>query len=543
MDAERVAKVVLTVVDGPEKGRTFEYTEQDNFLLGRDANGSQAHCRLGPDDKYVSRNHFLLEVNPPDCFLRDAGSLNGTFVVRRGEAGQVFFLEGRDAREWEAPARKLAELFACQAVQKGPSRLGMEHGDLIRVGRTVIEIAVTEEMMTDAADNAQGGTNLCVECGAPLSAGPSADRAPPTQALEGLCEQCRLARGPQDFAHNTSNRIMCAACGEDVTTPADSDGRAAELREVALYWCRSCAEARREAVPIAVMGGCRLLRELGSGGFGVVYLGWQETTGRVVALKLTRDKVKRNERMLARFKHEISIMRELRHPHLVRLYDEGLGTDDSYYFVSEYLPRGSLADYLRARPGGTVPYREACDIIAQALDGLAYFHNIEGKYIHRDLKPAKILLSDNGPGKLLAKIGDFGLARSYILRGGTITREGEWAGTQFFCAPEQIYDFRRVTPAADVYSLGITLYYLITGEFPYHFPSRQEMLELIARKKKVRDPVDIILGSDQPTPVEKKAPQLPKGLAAAINRAIEKKASRRFDSAIAFSKAIEEYCR
>ena len=74
--------ITLTVIEGPQKGKRFDFSEPDTFLLGRDNTGSTAHFRLNNDDTQVSRNHFLLEVNPPDCFIRDAGSLNGTFIVR-----------------------------------------------------------------------------------------------------------------------------------------------------------------------------------------------------------------------------------------------------------------------------------------------------------------------------------------------------------------------------------------------------------------------------------------------------------------------------
>lgn len=89
-------KINLIVTEGTEKGKSFSFDEPENFLLGRTAEGSKAHFRLSTDDTYVSRNHFLLEINPPDCFIRDAGSLNGTFILRPLEK-TVFFLEGRDA--------------------------------------------------------------------------------------------------------------------------------------------------------------------------------------------------------------------------------------------------------------------------------------------------------------------------------------------------------------------------------------------------------------------------------------------------------------
>jgi hypothetical protein len=100
-------KVSLTVVEGTEKGKSFSFDEPENFLLGRNAEGSKAHLRLSPDDTYVSRNHFLLEINPPDCFIRDAGSLNGTFILRPLEK-TVFFLEGRESDK-ESYERKAEE--------------------------------------------------------------------------------------------------------------------------------------------------------------------------------------------------------------------------------------------------------------------------------------------------------------------------------------------------------------------------------------------------------------------------------------------------
>jgi serine/threonine protein kinase len=145
----------------------------------------------------------------------------------------------------------------------------------------------------------------------------------------------------------------------------------------------------------------------------------------------------------------------------------------------------------------------------------------------------------------VVKIGDFGLAKSYILHGGTITKEGDWAGTVFYCPPEQIIAFKDAKPCTDVYAMGMTLYRLIAGEFPYHFPNRREQFEMISKGKKPRDPVDIILGEHKPTPIQKKVPDIPNNLSEAVNKAIEKDASKRFQSAEGFKKAIEEHatCR
>lgn len=112
-------KVTLTVVEGPQRGKKFEFREPDNFLLGRDNAGSNAHFRLNNDDTQVSRNHFLLEINPPDCFIRDAGSLNGTFIVRPG-GKQVYFIAGRmdDKNEYESRGARLKENLGYVSLQR-----------------------------------------------------------------------------------------------------------------------------------------------------------------------------------------------------------------------------------------------------------------------------------------------------------------------------------------------------------------------------------------------------------------------------------------
>jgi len=245
--------------------------------------------------------------------------------------------------------------------------------------------------------------------------------------------------------------------------------------------------------------------------------------------------------LVERFMREIAIMREFRHPNLVRLYGDGISEQDSLYFVSEYLPEGSLADVFTNHYDGKMPYGEACDFIAQALEGLAYFH--EKGYVHRDLKPENILIRKNEEGKLIAKVGDFGLAKSYVLHGGTITKTGEWAGTLFYCPPEQIKDFKSAKPWTDVYAMGVSLYFLITGEFPYDFPNRKKFFEMISRGEKPKDALSIILGKDQPMPIEKKAPDIPKDLAKTINRAIKKDAAERFSSVDEFRKALERHVK
>jgi serine/threonine protein kinase len=239
-----------------------------------------------------------------------------------------------------------------------------------------------------------------------------------------------------------------------------------------------------------------------------------------------------DEKAALRFHREIRIMEDLAHPCVVRLFDQGNDRGRPWY-ACEFCPEGSLHELFAERYRGPLPVDEACRLICLALEGLAYAH--EKGYVHRDLKPSNILLAKRD-GTLVAKVADFGLAKSLDGAGlPSITRTGEAAGSLLFMPPEQFLNFKRVEPAADVYALGVTLYLLLTGKFPFDFPSP---LEQILKGKRVRDPVEIVL-QDEPIPVEKRRPDLLPGLADVVNRAIRKNAGARFPSAVEFRAALE----
>jgi len=114
-------KVYLTIIEGPDKGKIYDFTEPDNFLIGRGASGTKAHYRLGQKDTYVSRNHFLIEINPPYCFLRDAGSLNGTFIIKKDNQ-VVYFLQGRKERAWQETADSYIQQYQCASLIKAAEK-------------------------------------------------------------------------------------------------------------------------------------------------------------------------------------------------------------------------------------------------------------------------------------------------------------------------------------------------------------------------------------------------------------------------------------
>lgn len=517
--------ITLTVIDGPQKGKVFQFNEPDNFLLGRDNDGSKAHFRLNNDDTQVSRNHFLLEINPPDCFIRDAGSLNGTFIVRPGSK-RVYFMAGRNdnKNEYESRAAKLKDTLGYSSLQRSEDRLKLTDQDVIHVGQTAILVEIVSHARPQVAQNAVDSDSHCIECGASMPNPANRKRADLLCVDDFICTTCKAKH---EQARRPVRSVNCCDCGCDVTRQADSDGKADELKTIALYFCPSCAKKRvKGQLPVERrIKSYRLLTQLGEGGFGIVFLAWHESTNRAVALKITKEIIKNDPALVQRFKREIAIMQRLKHPNLVRLLDEGIAESGNYYFVSEYLPAGSLTDYTWNNFDGILPVAKACQIYAQALEGLTFLH---GKgYIHRDIKPENIILTKDTSGKRIAKLGDFGLAKNYLVHGGTLTGANEWIGTIFYCPPEQILDFKHSSPASDVYSMGIAFYNSVSGQFPYDFPSREECARMIRRGERPRDPISFILGDDKPIPIEKRVPGIDRNVAKAVNAAIEKDVKKR----------------
>jgi hypothetical protein len=203
-----------------------------------------------------------------------------------------------------------------------------------------------------------------------------------------------------------------------------------------------------------------ILEPIDAGGMGEVYLAWHEVLNAEVAVKVSQA-----PELEARFRHEIELQNDLGgHPHIVAVKTAGRFGDGSY-LVMEYVPGVDLGRSVAGR--GPLPWREACECIRQAALGLAHAHAMG--VVHRDLKPSNLVRSEaDGSVKIL----DWGLARRLDRASAgedrRLTRPGVIPGTPDYIAPERIGDPEKVSPASDLYSLGCTLYELLTGHPPFH---------------------------------------------------------------------------
>jgi serine/threonine protein kinase len=256
-----------------------------------------------------------------------------------------------------------------------------------------------------------------------------------------------------------------------------------------------------------------VIRELGKGGMGIVYLAQHRVMSRMVALKVINRRLLRNQMAVDRFQLEVQSAARLNHRNIVTAFDaEQAG--DLHFLVMEYVEGTDLATTVSRR--GQLPVVYACNYIMQAAQGLQHAH--EQGMVHRDIKPQNLMRTRKGTVKIL----DFGLARlasnsdSDAPAPAGLTVEGVTLGTPDYIAPEQARDSRRADIRSDIYSLGCTLYFLLTGSVPY--PSGTVVEKVLAHC------------TGNPVPIGSFRSDLPEALIAIIERMMARDPAARFQT-------------
>jgi Tol biopolymer transport system component/predicted Ser/Thr protein kinase len=248
------------------------------------------------------------------------------------------------------------------------------------------------------------------------------------------------------------------------------------------------------------------MEELGYGGMGKVYKVFDKETDSKVALKLIRPEVAADKKTIERFRNELKVARDISHKHICRMYDLGREADN-YFITMEYVSGEDLRGLIRRTK--RLDIGTAISIAKQVCEGLAEAHRVG--VVHRDLKPSNIMIDREGD----AKIMDFGIARSLRTKG--ITGPGAVIGTPEYMSPEQV-DGKEADQRADLYSLSIILYEMVTGTVPFE----GETAFAVGLKQK----------SQPPENPKKLNPQIPDDLSRLILRGLEKDKEKRYQSAI-----------
>ncbi len=274
-----------------------------------------------------------------------------------------------------------------------------------------------------------------------------------------------------------------------------------------------------------VGGRFRVVEHLGTGGFGTVYKAIQENIGREVALKFLTPGVAEDPINVERFRREAYHVSQLRHPNTITLYDYGQTEDGLFYMVMELLEGVSLADTVEKE--GALSLSRSAHIFIKVLKSLSEAH--QSGLAHRDLKPENIYLCEMFGEQDYVKVLDFGVAKMTRMGSGEgeeesdLTKQGHIFGTPMYMAPEQACD-EPITPATDVYALGLLVFEMMTGLPPVQGTSRMEVIH-----KQIRDPVPDLPEALEETP-----------LGEVIRHACRKDEETRYEDAGAFLEAFVE---
>ena len=260
-----------------------------------------------------------------------------------------------------------------------------------------------------------------------------------------------------------------------------------------------------------------ILRKIGEGAQGEVYLAKDKRLGRKVAIKSLHVDLITNTVLKERFIGEAKLLGQLSHSSIVALYDYVVDTS-GYHLIMEYLKGNQLDDYI-SKVSGPINEIRAIDIFLQVLDGIHHIHKLN--IVHRDIKPSNIIINENDKIKLL----DFGIAKDYSNDPNLTVVGQSVGGTPMFMSPEHISN-AKITVQSDIYSLGVTFWNMLTGKAPY------EGLSLAKIYSKIEN--------EELAPIEKIYPFASKKLNDIIKKATAKDPKKRYDSCLSFMRAIED---
>lgn len=282
-----------------------------------------------------------------------------------------------------------------------------------------------------------------------------------------------------------------------------------------------------------ILGQYRILDQLGRGGMGRVFKAQHQTMNRTVALKVLSSHLVNTPKGLQMFQREVKAAARLVHPNIVTAYDANQ-IDSRFFLVMEYVDGPNLDELVRSQ--GPLPVPLACDFIRQAAQGLQAAHELG--MVHRDIKPANLLVQRVGPNpnvpSYVVKILDFGLARlhtptpTHAAPHETIlVADNTVMGTPDYLSPEQARSLHQVDIRSDLYSLGCTFYFLLTGKVP--FPGGSSMEKMVRHS------------TEDPMPVEQLRPGLPTPVAAIVRRLMARDPAARFQTPAELMQALASF--
>lgn len=483
-------EIKLTIESGPSKGKEYVFNEPQGFTFGRAADSSF----VVENDNTFSRHHFLLEINPPQVWIKDLGSLNGTYINDKKIGSRPEGVDAKDAKPGNVHA--------------------LRDGDMIKAGVYSLKVKIDTEI-------------LCVDCGCSI---PEKEKKK-AEFVGGsyLCLTCR-AKAEMQKKDGKAKANKQKLSPEQREEAEENPGKV--IHDILRQFLKDDQVEHKNEIM-----GYHLQQKIGEGGFGAVYSALRKSDGKHVAIKTILQTRKPDERQKIMFEREKEISIALRHPNIVHCERADLW-NDIHFIEMEYMAGGCLSGLLKKV--GKIPLQRAIPIMMQSLEGLAYAHQVQLNLsfeggtktikgiIHRDLKPANILLSDNSINPIV-KISDFGLAKAFSEAGitrGNITNKNTMMGSLPYMAPEHLINFRFLKPASDVFEMAATFFHILTGTIVWDF-------------QKGRDPY-IVLLQGKPRLLSSYAREIPVQISSVIDKALSLKPENRYEDGKVFLQEMKK---
>ena len=252
------------------------------------------------------------------------------------------------------------------------------------------------------------------------------------------------------------------------------------------------------------IGGCQVSKKIGQGGMGSLFLAHHQNLNRKVVIKVLPPQSATKKKNLERFLREARAAAKLEHPNIVQVLNVDKSPEGLYYIIMQFIDGKNLDEAIKAR--GAFKWKDATRVILESSEGLKLAHS--NGIIHRDIKAENIMLNENG----IAKVADFGLAKDQNTN-VNITKDGAFIGTLLYMAPE-IGRIKDIDGRVDIYSLGITYYYLLTGTQPFRGFKTMELLT-----KRAHDKIN---------PPEKYVPTIPRDVRRVLGKMLTKDRDKRY---------------
>ena len=526
----------LIVIKGYDRDKYLELKAVCSYCVGRGGTGRNVDFKVDPCEYLTSRQHFFIDYVPPRIYVRDNHSTNGTLVQRgnttipvTGEqtevyegdlivAGNTVFRVENTDEAYEIPLHKSQELEKHSAASDENPEAPMKppfdaHPFSNEISNPQIAYSGTDELRI--------GDPVC-PASSPVPPSPSspeeANVTPPQSNSAAPQDYYSVVVPEIQLFH--SAQVKCIACGEPITVEiAPSELQAYGYP---VFMCEKCSSGFNNVRNLKDLDSYNILQELREDSMGLVYLARHKETGLLAEIRAILPRLLGED--ILYLKREISVMQAVSHPNLVRMYEKVVYRD-RIYLIYEYMPEGDLEHFLKTFSSGGLSCNDACRVVCDVLSGLRHCH--EMGLVHGDIKPASILFKKDPHGNPSARLGDLGLAWICDNTGLSGFSSG-YREARAFQAPEHTGNFRSLKPQADVYSMGILLYFLLTGSLP--FSDRSQPI----------NPNCFIPAGTPVVPLLDRNPEVPRALARIVEKSICQKPEERFQNASEMLQTILE---